>query len=120
MEDNIFTAIAAAGFSTVGEAIAENWRRKKALIQAVLMMPVYYQGRQYTAGITGHKGMVVGDSMGKLDSFYSGLGFNGKDDDNFNEFLMQQWNDLTGANAIDYGITEEDLEAGIDAATNKK
>jgi endonuclease YncB( thermonuclease family) len=120
LEDNIFTGIAAAAFSTVGEAIAENWRRKKALIQAVLMMPVHYQGRQYTAGITGHKGMVVGDSMGKLDSFYSGLGLNGKDDDTFNEFLMQEWNDLTGANAIDYGITEEDLEAGIDKATNNK
>jgi hypothetical protein len=121
LEDNIFTGIATAIFSTAAEGVAENWRRKKALIQAVMMMPVHYQGRQYTAGINGHKGMVIGDSMGKLDSYYSGLGLNAKDDDTWHEWLMQKWNDLTGANGIDYSVTEEDLEKGIyDATTNKK
>lgn len=58
------------------ETLLEQWRRKKACYQAVLMMPLKYQGREYTAGINGHMGMVYGDTQqGKMDNFLSGLGF---------------------------------------------
>ncbi len=41
------------------------------------MAPLRYQGREFAAGITGHKGLVVGDKPGKWDNFYMGLGFDG-------------------------------------------
>jgi hypothetical protein len=110
------SAIAETVMYTAGEGASEWWRRNKALQQAVLLMPVTYQGRQYTAGINGHKGMVVGDSMGKYDSFLSGMGFDSKSStdptklDTWGEWLIDGVNWLTGADAIDYSVTEEDLQ----------
>lgn len=57
--------------------LQEMYRRKKARRQAVIMVPLMYQGRQFTAGINGHQGMVVGDKPGKWDQFFMGLGYGG-------------------------------------------
>lgn len=71
--------VALLGGTVLTESIAEMYRRKKARYQCVIMVPLTYQGRAFTAGINGHKGMVIGDAPGKLDNFLMGLGFDGKD-----------------------------------------
>ena len=111
---NPLSLLASALFTWATETISEKYRRKKAMMQAVLVMPLMYQGRQYTAGINGHKGMVVGDPMGKVDSFMSGMGFNGKNDEGAGDFewVMDTWNWLTDANAKDYSVSEEDIMSG--------
>ncbi|MDK2600692.1 hypothetical protein QO179_24670 [Bacillus stercoris] len=112
---NPLAVVASILTSWATETIAEKYRRKKATMQAVMMMPLQYQGKQYTAGINGHKGMVIGDSPGKLDSFLSGAGLDGKDGEggflDF-EWAMDTWNWLTNAEGKDYAISEEDLQNG--------
>lgn len=108
-------ALAATVVSTWAvETIFEKYRRKKATMQCVLMMPLMYQGRQYTAGINGHAGMVVGDAkMGKLDSFMSGMGLDGENGNNDWEWVMDTWNWLADAEGRDYTVSHEDLKSGV-------
>ena len=92
------------------ENIVEKYRRQKTAMQCVLMMPLTYKGREYTAGINGHQGMVVGDPMGKMDSFVSGMGFNGVDDDGgASEWLMDAFNWYADADNKDFSVTVDDL-----------
>jgi endonuclease YncB( thermonuclease family) len=109
---NPLSLAAAIATTWAVETIAEKYRRKKASMQAVLMMPLMYQGRQYTAGINGHKGMVVGDPMGKMDSFMSGMGLDGINGNNDWEWVMDTWNWLTDAEGKDFMVTQEDLMNG--------
>ena len=104
------TLISGLAIEWAVETLLEQWRRNKAMGQAVLMLPLQYQGRNYTAGINGHKGMVVGDTkMGKRDGFYSGLGFNGKEDGDLFEIFGEAMNWLSGAEK-DFIVSFEDLE----------
>lgn len=58
----------------------EAMRRNKKARQAVMIMPMKYQSRNFTAGINGQKGSVVGTKPGKMDQFYMGAGYGGQDD----------------------------------------
>lgn len=112
---NPLSIIATLAISWATETIAEKYRRKKAAMQCVLVMPLHYQGRQYTAGINGHKGMVVGDAPGRVDGFLSGAGLDGKDGEGgFTDFewAIDTWNFLMDANDKDYSVSEEDLRSG--------
>lgn len=111
---NPLTLVAAAVSTWAVEGIVEKYRRKKASMQCVLIMPLMYQGRQYTAGINGHKGMVVGDAMGKIDSFLSGMGFDGINGNSDWEWLMDTWNWYaeSGVNQKQFSVSEEDLRSG--------
>jgi hypothetical protein len=109
---NPLSMVAALATTWAVETINEKYRRKKAQMQAVLVSPLMYQGRQYTAGINGHKGMVVGDAMGKIDSFLSGMGLNGQNGDDEFEWIMDTWNWLTDAEGKDYSISEDDIRRG--------
>lgn len=113
---NPLSLLAAAVTTWVVESIAEKYRRKKSTMQAVVMMPLMYQGRQYTAGINGHAGMVVGDNKpGKIDGFLQGFGLDGKDGEGgFTdlEWAVDAWNWLTEAEGKDYNITQEDIKNG--------
>lgn len=91
------------------ETMFEKYRRRKAAMQAVLIMPLQYQGRAYTAGINGHRGMVVGDPMGKEDSFFSGMGWNGKNGDNNWEWTVDVWNWFANADKKEFSTSREDL-----------
>lgn len=62
------------GVTILAQTIGEMWKRYKKSQQCVLMIPLQYQGREFTAGINGHKGMVIGDKEGKYDQFFEGLG----------------------------------------------
>lgn len=94
------------------ETIAEKYRRKKASMQACLILPLKYQGREFTAGINGHKGLVVGDNPGRIDNFLSGAGFDGKNDGGLDEWVMDLWNWATDAEDKKYSVSEEDLMSG--------
>lgn len=91
------------------ETLFEMYRRNKATFQAIIAWPMRYHGREFSAGITGHKGMVVGDTqMGKIDSLLSGLGFDGKKDGNLLEWFFDALNFLADDNKK-FLITREDL-----------
>ena len=49
------------------ESVFEAYSRFKEALQCVWMVPLQYKGKELTAGINGHQGMVVGDAPGKLD-----------------------------------------------------
>lgn len=75
------------GSIVLTETLSEMYQRKKANYQCVLMMPLKHQGRYFEAGINGHKGMVIGDTPGKMDNYLAGAGWtddpNAKDEDHF-------------------------------------
>lgn len=75
---NPLSLVASLGISVGVHMVGEMFVRSKKEKQAVVVLPLYYMGREYTAGINGHRGMVVGDSPGKWDNFFMGLGFDGK------------------------------------------
>jgi endonuclease YncB( thermonuclease family) len=70
-------AIAGVGFAFATNVVQEAYTRSKVHKQAVLVAPLQYQGREFSAGIIGHKGLVAGDKPGKWDNFYMGMGFDG-------------------------------------------
>lgn len=109
LTSTVVGGLVALGATWLTETMFEKYRRRKAAMQAVLIMPLQYQGRSYTAGINGHKGMVVGDPMGKEDSFLSGMGWNGVNGDSNFEWIMDTWNWLANAEDKDFSITREDL-----------
>jgi hypothetical protein len=91
------TLVADLAINWAVETLLEQWRRKKACYQAVLMMPLKYQGREYTAGINGHMGMVVGDKkQSKMDNFLTGAGFDGKNDGDIFDWYASAMNWLSG------------------------
>lgn len=114
---NPLSLLAAAVTTWMVETIAEKYRRKKAMMQCVLISPLMYQGREYTAGINGHRGMVVGDAkVSKIDGFLQGAGLDGVDGEGgFTdmEWAMDTWNFLTDANGKDYNISEEEIRNGF-------
>lgn len=71
---NVVALIVTTALTVITEALAEMYSREKKASQAVLMVPLQYQNRAFTAGINGHKGMVVGDDPGKWDKFFMGIG----------------------------------------------
>lgn len=66
--------------TVLAESLFEAMARFKEALQCVWMVPLQYKGREFTAGINGHKGMVVGDSPGKLDKLMMASFGDGKDD----------------------------------------
>jgi len=113
-----FIVTEAASF-IVSESLAEMYRRKKTLNQAVIIYPLKYKDRFLEAGILGHSGLVVGDKPRKdtIDNFYAGLGFNGKEDNDFFELIGEFFNwwagEESGEKALkQFYISEEDLMNG--------
>lgn len=58
-----------AAFTVGTESLFEMWRRKKQDTQCVVIMPLQYRGREFTAGINGHRGAVYGDEPSAMDRF---------------------------------------------------
>lgn len=58
------------GVSIVCEGVVEMYRRYRHNRQAVIIMPLKYRGKEYTAGINGHKGLIYGESLGKWDKIF--------------------------------------------------
>jgi hypothetical protein len=67
------------------------WKRRR---QALILMPMIYRGHSFIAGLDGHKGAVLGDSPGVIDSVLMGQGICSG--------MFNLLNAVTGSN-IDYG-----------------
>lgn len=104
--------VGTAATSILTDTIGELYNRRRGNMEAVLMAPLMYHGRNFTAGINGHRGSVYGDEPGRWDYFFLGAGVGGEGgwteplmdavnffmDDGFTENYMQQrtnFNDLT-------------------------
>jgi hypothetical protein len=71
------SVLAGMALSFVVSTWQEAYRRNKKAKQCVMILPMKYQGREFTAGINGYAGSVVGSKPGKMDQFYMGAGYGG-------------------------------------------
>lgn len=95
------------------------WKRRR---QALILMPMIYRGHSFIAGLDGHKGAVLGDSPGVIDTVLMGQGicsgmFNllnavtGSDIDYSNASLSEAYNEWqTQVTAWNDDFTYEDLD----------
>ena len=98
------------GVTIAVESIFEAYSRYKEALQCVIMIPLRYRGNELTAGINGHKGMVVGDQPGKLDMLVSaqfGKDESDEDQDWYN-WVFETMNFLTSADK-EYSVSQEQL-----------
>lgn len=109
MRSTVIGFIASVALTVVTETISEMWRRKKKSHQAVMMVPLQYQGREFTAGINGHRGMVVGDDPGKWDKFFMGMG----EFSAVGSAMNFMFDDLTSRGSVEFTSTYEELEGGL-------
>ena len=58
------------GITVLTRSIPEMYRRWRNRRQAVVIMPLKYRGRPYTAGVNGHKGLVYGEPSGRWDKWF--------------------------------------------------
>lgn len=63
--------------TVITENILEMYRRYLQTRQALVLIPLRYRGKNFVAGIDGHRGSVIGDTPSKLDRFFEGHGFAG-------------------------------------------
>lgn len=100
------------GVTLATEGIFEMYSRFKEALQCVIMMPLRYRGKELTAGINGHMGMVVGDNPGKLDKLVSAVAFEEDDSDKSGQdwynWVFETMNLFSGSDK-DYSVSEIDL-----------
>jgi hypothetical protein len=106
--------LAGLAVSYIAATWAEAFLRNKKARQAVMIMPMKYQQRNFTAGINGYAGSVVGSKPGKMDQFYMGAGYAGADDwtaalgKTLNYFFDNQslnpFDEEAGLGSVDYYI----------------
>lgn len=111
--------LAGLAFSFLTATWAEAYRRAKKSRQCLMILPLKYQGREFTAGINGYKGSVVGSRPGKMDQFYMGAGYGGKDDwtkslgQTLNYFLDPGEDDIFGTGnsygTVDYQVNTTEI-----------
>lgn len=73
------STLATVAISIFTETMMESYRRHKKARQAVMIIPLRYQGRNFMAGLNGVAGAVVGTKPGKMDQFYMGAGYGGEE-----------------------------------------
>jgi hypothetical protein len=94
------------GLTVATESIFEMYARYKEALQCVSMIPLQYKGRELTAGINGHMGMVVGDNPGKLDKLVSGV--SDSKDTAWADWIFETANWLSGSSK-DFSVTQSEL-----------
>jgi hypothetical protein len=104
------------------EGLTESYRRNKKSRQAVMILPMRYQGRNFMAGLNGVAGAVVGTVPGKMDQFYMGAGYGGEG--GWSKILGQTMNFVADGgglvdNSIDYFFGGEDpFRGSVDYGIN--
>lgn len=100
--DEAFLAITTGGIGIAIEMYLEHivfkrigdfLRRKRDNLEVLTMMPLSKNGSEFTAGINGHKGSVIGDKPGALDQILHGPIFNfflGEEADYENQQLLKE------------------------------
>lgn len=112
---NIFSAIkSVVSFVTLGnpasavigaavwigsELIFENVRRFKENLQTVIIMPLSYQGKELTAGVNSHAGLVYGEAPGKIKKYFDATfgTDDGEVEDMTGNFLVELTNFFSGS-----------------------
>ncbi|UOE58080.1 nuclease [Cytobacillus oceanisediminis] len=89
------------GFWIGSEMLFEHYRRYKENLQCVVAMPLTYRGKELTAGINNHAGMVYGDTPGRYDKMFDATLFH---DDGEAEFWgnagIELLNFLSGSGGV--------------------
>lgn len=67
---NPYSAIIHAAVWIGSELLFENMRRFKQTLQTVTIVPLTYQGKELTAGVNSHAGLVYGEAPGKIKSYF--------------------------------------------------
>lgn len=62
-------------FTIITNNLIERYQRFLKSRQALTIMPLKYRGKEFTAGLEGHAGSVVGDVPSAMDKFLEGTGF---------------------------------------------
>lgn len=111
----------AASFTPVGfivnagiwigtEMLFEHYRRFKENLQCVVAIPLTYRGKELTAGINNHAGMIYGDAPGRYDKMFSATLFHDDGDaEFFGNAFIEIANFFTGSGGEDgvYAKTEK-------------
>lgn len=100
--------------SVLCDTALEHYVRWKRHRQSVIIMPIYYRGKAFHAGITGSKGALLGTSPSAIDSFLMGAGYHNDTGSalNFAEGMIDGTSKLLGltnavtGSSIDYGHAE--------------
>lgn len=120
-------------FSILTEMAFEFYFRWKRRRQALILMPMIYRSHTFIAGLDGHKGCVLGDQPGVIDTMLMGQGFcsglfnvlnciTGSNKDYANQTLSAAYEDWkTQVDAWDLEYTAEDYAAlGIEVPTKEE
>lgn len=81
------------------EMLFEHYRRFKENLQCVIAVPLTYRGKELTAGINNHAGMIYGEPPGKFDQLFDATFFSkdGKDVEGVpGLFIIKTLNLITG------------------------
>lgn len=70
LSPTIVVPLMTIGISLATESLFEAFRRKKQDTECVKIFPLQYKGREFTAGINGHRGAVWGDDKSLADRIY--------------------------------------------------
>lgn len=101
-------------FSVLCDTALEHYVRWKRHRQSVIIMPIYYRGKAFHAGLTGSKGAVLGTAPSAIDSFLMGAGYHNSTGSalTFAEELINGTSKIMGAtnavsgSTVDYGHAE--------------
>jgi endonuclease YncB( thermonuclease family) len=58
------------GITIVTDGLVEMYRRYRHNRQAVVLMPLKYRGKEFVAGIKGHRGLIYGEPGGRFDKWF--------------------------------------------------
>ncbi len=92
------------------EMLFEHYRRFKENLQCVVAMPLTYRGKELTAGINNHAGMIYGDAPGRYDKMFNATLFH---DDEDAEFFGNAFIEIANF------FTDSGGEEGVYAKTEK-
>lgn len=70
LSPTIIVPLMTIGISLATESLFEAFRRKKQDTECVKIFPLQYKGREFTAGINGHRGAVWGDDKSLADRIF--------------------------------------------------
>lgn len=94
------------------EMLFEHYRRFRENLQCVIAIPLTYRGKELTAGINNHAGMIYGDAPGRMDRL-TGATFGQDDGDDvegtFGGFMFELINAVTGTPGV-YAEAEKTKE----------
>jgi hypothetical protein len=111
---SVMTAIrGVASFTPVGfivnmafwigtEMLFEHYRRYKENLQCVQAIPLTYRGKELTAGINSHAGMIYGEAPGRYDKLFDATWGtdDGEAEDIFGNFWIEALNFFTGSGGV--------------------